>query len=328
MEEQEVIVEEELKNNLPPKITKEDFAMRAETKQAKTMLWVKSIVFVFISSFLVAFASYCLIAPNEFTIGGVAGIAILLNALTDVPQSAMIFGINLPLVILAFFFVKKKFAILTTLNIGLQSIWLVAMENAFNNWRIVFENNGNRIFAAVATGLCIGLSLALAFKAGGSTGGADIIAVIIQKKVAANSIAWMLFVINCSVIASSVFVFRGDTPAQTLLPIMMSAFEAYVESRLLDSITNGFHSAIEFRIITNKPEEMSQMLMHEISRGVTSLSAKGMYTKEERSMIVCVVSRRQAASVRKLMKQVDPDSFAVMSTVSQVLGLGFYNSDM
>ena len=64
MEEQEVIVEEELKNNLPPKITKEHFAMRAETKQAKTMLWVKSIVFVFISSFLVAFASYCLIAPN------------------------------------------------------------------------------------------------------------------------------------------------------------------------------------------------------------------------------------------------------------------------
>ena len=92
-------------------------------------------------------------------------------------------------------------------------------------------------------------------------------------------------------------------------------------------MTNGFQSAIEFRIITDKPEEMANAVMKELSRGVTSLPAKGMYTKIEHSMLVCVVSRRQTATLKRVMHSVDPDAFAVMSNVSQVLGLGFYTSE-
>ena len=92
-------------------------------------------------------------------------------------------------------------------------------------------------------------------------------------------------------------------------------------------MTNGFQSAIEFRIVTDKPDELSLALMKELSRGVTSIPATGMYTKEEHAMIVCVVSRRQIGTVRRIMKQVDPAAFAVMSGVSQVLGLGFFSND-
>jgi uncharacterized membrane-anchored protein YitT (DUF2179 family) len=92
-------------------------------------------------------------------------------------------------------------------------------------------------------------------------------------------------------------------------------------------LTNGFQSAVEFRIITDKPDEMASMLMKELSRGVTSLPAKGMYTKIEHSMLVCIVSRRQVATLKRVMHEVDPDAFVVMSNVSQVLGLGFYRSE-
>ena len=92
-------------------------------------------------------------------------------------------------------------------------------------------------------------------------------------------------------------------------------------------MTNGFQSAIEFRIITDKPEEMSLALMNELSRGVTELPATGMYTKEKRSMLVCVVNRRQVNALRRIMKEIDPSAFAVMSNVSQVLGLGFFASE-
>jgi uncharacterized membrane-anchored protein YitT (DUF2179 family) len=109
---------------------------------------------------------------------------------------------------------------------------------------------------------------------------------------------------------------------------MMSAFELYVESKINESITNGFQSAIEFRIITDKPDEMAQALMRELSRGVTMLPATGMYTTEEHPMLLCVISRRQVATLRKVIKTVDPDSFAVMTGVSQVLGLGFYTSEL
>ena len=86
---------------------------------------------------------------------------------------------------------------------------------------------------------------------------------------------------------------------------------------------DGLHSAIEFRIITSKPEQMSVALMQTLQRGVTSLPATGMYTGENRSMLCCVVHRRQVTIVKRLIKLVDPQSFAIVSTVSQVMGLGF-----
>lgn len=314
-------------NALPPKITRENF-----NRAGNAFPWIKTVVYLIVSSFLISFAAKTLITPNGFTIGGVSGISILLNVATNgtIQQSWIVFGLNFPLIVLAFFFVKKKFAVLTATHIALQTIWLLILETLFPDFAIQFESSAEKIFVALSGGICIGTATALAFQIGGSTGGADILAVIIQRKLAAHSIAWMLFSVNFVVVSSSLFVFYDPSQAiaYNLLPIMMSAFELYVESKINESITNGFQSAIEFRIITNKPDEMAQALMRELSRGVTMLPATGMYTKEDRPMLLCVISRRQVATLRKVIKVVDPDSFAVMTGVSQVLGLGFYTSEL
>lgn len=320
--------------SLPKKITREDLGNAQNSKRAKLLYLGKTFLFLLISAALVSFAAHSLISPNHFTIGGIGGIAILLNAKFGLPQSVIVFCLNSPLVVLSFFFVKKRFALLSSVNIGLQSLFLFLLETFFSDFKIVFGGNGEKIFAAIAAALCIGTAVALAFKIGGSTGGADILAVIIQKKFAATSIAWMLFTINCFIIGSSIFVFYELNPdgsinyGATLLPIMMSAFESYVESKTNESITNGFQSAIEFRIITEKPKQMAEALMRELSRGVTALPAKGMYTGLDRTMLVCVVNRRQVATLRRVMQSVDPESFAVMTSVSQVLGLGFYSPEV
>jgi len=319
----------EPQSTLPPKITKENIDQQKGKNNTPAMQYVRAIVGTLVSSFLISIAVYALIAPNQFTVGGMAGIAILLNAGLGIQQSLATFLLNAPLIILAFFFVKKKFAILSTANILLQSLWLILLETLFPNFKIAFEGNAERIFAAIAAALCFGTGIVLAFKVGGSTGGGDILAVLIQKKLAAGSIAWILFGINSVVIGASFFVFYDDSVsiAVNLLPIMLSIFEAYIESKTNESLTNGFQSAVEFRIITDKTEEMAAALMKELSRGVTELSAKGMYTKDHHSMLVCVVSRRQVATLKRVMREIDPDSFAVMSNVSQVLGLGFYTSE-
>lgn len=329
MENKDLSSAEATANTLPPKITKENIDPLAGSKKGRVLQWLRAILYTVISSLLVAIGSYSMIAPNHFTIGGITGIAILLNAGFGWQQSISVFFLNAPLVVLSFFFVKKRFAILTTLNIFLQIIWLAILENCFPNFQIAFVEDAERIFAAIAAGLCIGVAIVLAFKVGGSTGGGDILAVLIQKKLAADSIAWILFVINCVVIGASFFVFynQDTTLAYNLLPIMLAIFESYIESKTNESMTNGFQSAIEFRIITEKPDEMATAVMKELSRGVTSLVATGMYTKVERSMLVCVVSRRQVATLKRVMHSVDPDAFAVMSNVSQVLGLGFYRSE-
>jgi uncharacterized membrane-anchored protein YitT (DUF2179 family) len=334
MEDKQILNETAEKSTLPPKITKESFKAEAESKKGKIMLWVKSVFYSLISSLLVAIAAHGLIAPNQFTIGGASGIAILVNVASGgaIPQSLILLSLNLPLVVLAFFFVKKRFAILSAMNIGMQSVWLFLFEQFLPDFKIAFTEGGEaeKIFAAIAAGLCIGTAIGLAFKVGGSTGGMDIAAVMIQKKFNATSIAWTIFAINFVVICASLVVFydADKALAYNLLPIMLSAFESYIESKTNESLTNGFQSAREFRIITDKPEEMSNALMRELSRGVTAVPATGMYTKLTHTMLICVVNRRQVATLRRIMKKVDPDSFAVMSNVSQVLGLGFYTEEL
>ena len=339
---QDKMISDELNESLPPKITKENINPIAGTKKETILSWVRSIIYIFVSSILIAIAVHCLIDPNDFTIGGVAGIGILVHDATDgrVNLSTFSFCLNAPLVVLSFFFVKKRFALLSSMNILLQTLWLKILESFGEAGQITFPGGEtSKLLAAVAAGLCIGAGVVLALKAGGSTGGGDILAVMIQKKFKATSIAWMLFIINCIVIVSYVVIIHlilqkpfdteeGSYAGKLLLPIVLSAFESYIESKTNETITNGFQSATEFRIITDKPEEMAAALMKELSRGVTALPAKGMYTKEEHTMLLCVVNRRQVPILRRVMKEVDPDSFAVMSKVSQVLGLGFYNQEL
>lgn len=326
-------------NKLPPKITKETLNALEKSAKKQYLIALRTILYLVASSFLVSFSSYSLISPNNFTIGGVSGISILINIASNrlIPQSIAIFALNTPLVILAFFFVKKRFAVLSTMNIGFQTIWLFLFEQLLPDFQITFPGGeASKIFAALAAGLCVGVAIALAFKVGGSTGGADIIAVMIQKKIAASSIAWMLFIINCIVITSSLFVLPkpDNDPSDPLyygmmfMPIVISAFESYIESKTNETLMNGLHSAREFRIITSKPELMANVLMHELSRGVTGIAVTGMYTMENKTMLSCIVSRRQVATLKRIIKVVDPDSFAIMSNVSQVIGLGFYSEEI
>lgn len=302
------------------------------TKRERIFELLQTALILIVSAGLCAVAAYCLIAPNNFTIGGASGIAIMVAHITKgaIPQSVVVFAINTPLVVLSFFFVKKRFAVLTLIHTFLQSGWLLVFESIDKliDIKLVFDG-GMIIFAGIGAGLCLGAGIALIFKAGGSSGGADIIAVMIQKKFPAPSIAWMLFSVNAIIVSSSFFVFYNseNTLALNLLPIIMSLFELYVESKTNDAVTNGFQSAIEFRIITDKPEELADALMHELDRGATAMPAKGMYTGKEHTMVVCIIGRKQVNTLKKTMRKVDSEAFAVMSGVSQVVGLGFYSSE-
>lgn len=326
-EQEQTINSQTAEYSLPKKITKE--AIQEITTQRKASYIVQTALFVLASSLLISFASHCLIEPNEFTIGGIAGIAIMTSYATNgaIPQSLLVFCLNMPLLIVSYFFIRKRFTLLTIANILLQTLWLFIFEQT-NFPTIQFPDDGTRIFAAVASGICIGTSVALALKVGGSTGGIDTLVVLIQKKITAGSIAQMIFWFNSLIIGTSFFVFKKDGAelAVSLLPVLLSLFEAYIESKANDSITNGFQSAVEFRVVTSKPDEIALALMTNLSRGVTAVPAKGMYSKEDKGLLICIISRRQINTFKRIIQQIDPDSFAVLSNVSQVVGLGFYQS--
>lgn len=314
--------------SFPPKKTREPFIpFSALTKGKKAGFILKVAIGLLISSFLVSFAGFSLIAPNNFAVGGISGIAVILYTACKVPQSITILTLNVPLLIASFFSVRKKFALISFLNVLMQSGWMLLMEST-SFPLLVFDE---QIFAALASGICMGVAIGLAFNLGGSTGGMDIAAVLVQKKIHASSIAWMIFFLNSIIIAASFFVYKYKLPDATLavqiLPVIKAVCEQYVESRVIDGIENGLNSAIEFRVITDKPEELSRALIVHLRRGVTSIQTTGMYTKDNHAMLVCVIGKRQIMSFKKILQRVDPDSFAVMSNVSQVLGLGFFSTD-
>jgi uncharacterized membrane-anchored protein YitT (DUF2179 family) len=312
---------------LPPKNAK--FA-DSETTKYKVFYILKTALLILFSSILVAIAVHCFINPNGFTIGGIAGLAVTVSYVTNgvIKPSIIVFCLNTPLLIISYFFVKKRFALLSIANTFLQSLWLSIFEStAFPV--VQFQDSGLRIFAAVAAGVCLGVAIAFALKAGGSTGGLDVIAVMIQKKTSFSSIPQVIAILSSSVILVDFFI--RLTPEQdlsiSLLPILLSLVEVYSERKANDAITNGYRSAIEFRVVTDKPEELATALMTELSRGVTVLPAKGMFMNEEHSLLFCVVGNNQINAFKRIIKQVDPDSFAVLSNVSQVVGLGFYQDN-
>lgn len=290
------------------------------SQKTKNLLLTAALVLA--ASFVRAAGVHCFIVPNAFAPGGITGIGSLVEFMTANESHAgfsagyTILILNIPLLIIAFLFLGRKFAVLTAIATILSSVLTVVFQ------RIDFYvYTDERILAAAAGGIFTGLSLALMLKAGGTMGGTDIIATFIQRKHSATNVAWFIFALDSTVVIGSLFFFKNG-----LTPAILSFIEMFSSSKMCDVITSGHKSAIKFEIVTTKPQELSDAILKRLHRGVTKLDAVGMYTDEPRAVLVCLIRRRQVSEFRKLIKAIDPDGFAYMSQASEVLGLGFPHS--
>ncbi len=176
---------------------------------------------------------------------------------------------------------------------------------------------GERTIAAIAGGVLGGVGSAIMLKLGGSRGGTDILAAIIQRRYSATNIAWFIFVLDGIVVLASVFVYPNP-----IVPIMLALIEIYVESKVTEVILQGFQSALKFEIVTKDPEGLSRDIMENLARGVTMLPAKGMYTGSDSALLICVVRKRQMTQFREILKRHE-GTFAYVSGANEVMGEGF-----
>ena len=151
-------------------------------------------------------------------------------------------------------------------------------------------------------------------KLGGSRGGTDILAAIIQRRYSATNIAWFIFVLDGIVVLASVFVYPNP-----IVPIMLALIEIYVESKVTEVILQGFQSALKFEIVTKDPEGLSRDIMENLARGVTMLPAKGMYTGSDSALLICVVRKRQMTQFREILKRHE-GTFAYVSGANEEIG--------
>ena len=253
--------------------------------------------------------------PSRIVTGGVSGIGIILRDYTgragfNVPLWATNIVLNIPLFILSFkkmsrdFFVKTAFAA-AFLSVAL---YLASFAPRFAD---------DILLAALFGGVSGGLGLGLVFRAMATTGGTDLAAGILHAHVFKHySIARILFVIDSSIILLGFFAF-GPVAA------MYSVIAVFVCTRVSDALLEGLSFSKAAIIISNESEKIAQAVIERMDRGATGLYGKGMFTKKDKNILLCVVSAKELVHLKSIAREADAGAFVVVADVREVLGEGF-----
>lgn len=263
---------------------------------------------------VMAMLTYFFNIPNNFCFGGISGFAIAISGATGFGSPATLAAIiNIVLLFLGFIFLGKSFGIKSTYASLLLSFELAMLEKFIPRFgTLTNEPLIELIFSVILNGF-VSASL---FNIGASSGGSDIIAMIIKKYTALNNIGKALLACDSIVIISCYFIFGIQSG-------MFSTMGLAVKSFMIDGVLERFNLCKYFTIITTKPAEICDYITKNLGRGATEMDAKGYFTNEDKTVIFTVLNRRQAVMLQHVVKEIDPHSFVMITNTSEVMGKGF-----
>lgn len=278
---------------------------------------------VLFSGIVRALAIYIFVTPNNFAPGGINGLSVLLEYLTSINSGYFLIIFNVPLFFVAYFLLGRREAIVATASMLLTSglLILFAYIPSFPIYGLESEYaTANGLLAAIASGLLLGVALSVMLRSCGTAGGTSILASIVKKKWRFMSVNWLTFGFDAIVVVTSFFVFnQGASFTVKLDPVLLALVSLFVTSKTSDAIIHGFQTAYKFEIITDHAEELAEEIMERTHHGVTLVHATGMYSHTDKSMLVCIIRKRQIADLQRIIKQY-PDTFAYFAPTSEVYG--------
>ncbi|GAA0237650.1 YitT family protein [Metaclostridioides mangenotii] len=250
--------------------------------------------------------------PHTIAPGGLSGLSLLLNKITGLPVSVVMMLIGVPLVILAFRIMGLKNSLKTLFGTVLFSA-IVQLTDPLS--RMHFTED--LILSSISGGLLVGIGLGIMFKSDASTGGTDLIALILSKKFPGIKVTKFMSCLDGMIVISSGFVNRSLETA------LYSGMALIVIVKVADIIVEGVNSSRAFYIISEEPEKVRSAITKELNRGLTILDGKGGYTKTSKEVLFVVVTKKQELFLNRLVKDVDPEAFVIVSDVKEVYGKGF-----
>lgn len=277
--------------------------------------WYMELLLIIAGTGLMAFGIISCFDAAGLVTGGFSGIAILVKEWTrglvkgGIPLWLTNVTLNIPLFLLAirmkgFGFVKKAL-----IGDGSLSIWLAILP-------AVNMAGDDLLLAAVFGGVIMGAGLGLVFLGQGTTGGTDMMAAIIQKYLRHYSIAQIMQFIDGVIVLIGMYVFGVQRALYAIIAV-------FLVTKVSDGLIEGLKFSKAAYIITSRPEEISQMVMKELDRGVTGISAKGMYSGEEKLMLFCVVNKKEIVSLKEKVDEIDKNAFVIVTDAREVHGEGF-----
>ena len=264
-----------------------------------------------IGSALVGMALSVFTVPNNIAPGGVSGLATALAYVTGIHVSVLTLALNIPILLAAWRSMGKRTFFYTLICTGLLSLFIELAD------RYLPRYTGNVLIAAVYGGVICGLGMGLLFLRDITTGGTDLLALLLKKIFPNVPSGAMLMCVDIAVVLIAVAIFRDIEVALT------SAITIYVTSKVIDTLAQGVEYAKVIYVITDKGAELSAVLNEHTARGNTLIKAVGGYTGAEKQLLITVTRRNVLSQTLHLIKQVDPAAFTFVTNSTEVHGEGF-----
>ena len=248
--------------------------------------------------------------PNQLSTGGFSGIGTVIYYTTGISVGTIMLLLNIPLFIIAYFKVGKKFFINAVIGTFLLSYFL----NIFQKIESVTDD---RILACLYGSVIVGIGTAIVLKANGSTGGTELLANVIRRYKPEMKTGTLMIIFDTLIVMANTIFFREIEVA------LYSALAIYIMGKILDIFFEGIDFAKMLLIISPKWEQISDAINKELRRGSTALYGKGMYKKQDKNILLCVMSRTEIREARIIIETIDPSAFIVITNAREVYGEGF-----
>ncbi len=266
-----------------------------------------------LGNFLYAFGIVAFCKPNNLITGGTTGISLALARLLSTNVSYFQYAFNLLFFLLGFFVLGKKFAFSTIVSSILCPTFMLILESFSFNYFILKDP----LLATLATGLFMGVGIGLIIRSGSSTGGIDVVVLIMNKYL---RLPIGIGLTMCDAILLGAQLFDANV---TINLFLYGILMIVIYSTIIDRVVLYGNDKIEIKILTKDNEKMSNMILNDLDRGLTYLHAKTGYLGDEIDYILTVVELRELPKTKKKIYEIDPEAFVVISNVNEVSGRGF-----
>ena len=262
------------------------------------------------ASFIYAAAVSLFLDPNSLAPGGVTGISIILNRLTDFETGTWMLLINIPILAIGTWKFGWRFI--------LSTIYCTTMTSLFTNYLTPYGPvTTDPLLAALAGGMLMAVSLGMVFKAGATTGGTDIIIKLLRLRFPYLRTGSLFLITDALIVTISAFVFQNIDVA------LYAGLVVVVNSLLLDVVLYGRDSAKLIFIIADRSEKIVERLLAELDVGATYISGSGAYSGKDKKVVMCVIKKQLSPKAEEIVRQEDPLAFMIVTSATEIFGEGY-----
>ena len=276
---------------------------------AKASNKIKEILGTVLGSIIMAIGVSLFLLPNQLSTGGFSGLATITYYFFDVPMGLANLILNLPLFIIAFRKLGLKF-------IGKSVVGTVSLSFFIDLFDKLNPITTDRFLACIYGGIIVGFGTAIILKVGASTGGTDLISNVATAYKPTIKMGNVIILIDSAIVALNALAFKKIEIG------LYSAIAIFLLGKVLDIVFEGINFTKLIIIISDKSEQISEVI-RKLERGVTGIYGKGMHTDEEKLVLICAAPRKDVGNIRRIAKEIDKNSFIIISNAREVYGKGF-----